>query len=74
MKDSGSRKNTTIGWIRENGETIEDREYADQKYFELILNLWISYVNYSGDTYFPALQEELLLDFEKYEAEEKARQ
>ena len=74
MKDSGSRKNTTIGWIRENGETIEDREYADQKYFELILNLWISYVNYSGDTYFPALQEELFLDFEEYEAEQKARQ
>ena len=74
MKDSGSRKNTTIGWIRENGETIEDREYADQKYFELILNLWISYVNYSGDTYFPALQEELFLDFERHEAEEKAKQ
>ena len=73
MKNSGSRKNTTIGWIRENGETIEDREYADQKYFELILNLWISYVNYSGDTYFPALQVELYLDFEKYEAEERTR-
>ena len=67
--NSGSRKNTSLRWVRENGDTVEDREYADKKYDEVILNLWVSYVNHTGDTYYPALQEELYLDFGKYEAE-----
>ena len=70
MKNSGIRKNTTLGWIRKNGETPEDREYAEKEYLDKILNLWISYVNYSGDTYYPPLQKELLLDFEKLEEEQ----
>ena len=69
MKNSGIRKNTTLGWIRKNGETLEDREYAEKEYKDMILNLWISYVNYSGDTYYPLLQKELLLDFERLEEE-----
>ena len=73
MTTSSSRKNTTISWIRKNGETPEDREFAEKKYYEAILSLWFSYVNYSGDTYYPALQEELYFEFEKYEAEEGAR-
>ena len=70
MKNSGIRKNTTLGWIRKNGETLEDREYAEKEYKDMILNLWISYVNYSGDTYYPLLQKELLLDFERLEEEQ----
>ena len=70
MTNSGSRKNTTLSWIRKNGETVEDREFAEKKYYEAILSLLFSYVNYSGDTYYPALQEELYFEFEKYEAEE----
>ena len=72
MTNSGNRKNTTLGWIRENGDTPEDREYANKKYDETILNLWVSYVNSTGDTYYPALQDELFLDFEKNEAENKS--
>ena len=70
MTNSGSRKNTTLSWIRKNGETVADREFAEKKYYEAILSLWFSYVNYTGDTYYPALQEELYFEFEKYEAEE----
>ena len=70
MKNSGIRKNTTLGWIKKNGETVEDREYAEKEYKDMILNLWISYVNYSGDTYYPLLQKELLLDFERLEEEQ----
>tara|TARA_B100000287_G_scaffold213042_1_gene201137 strand:+ start:127 stop:348 length:222 start_codon:yes stop_codon:yes gene_type:complete len=73
MTNSGSRKNTTLSWVRKNGETAEDREFAEKKYYDAILNLWFSYVNYSGDTYYPALQEELYFEFEKYEAEESNR-
>ena len=29
MTNSGSRKNTTLSWVRKNGETIEDREFAE---------------------------------------------
>ena len=72
MTDSG-RKNTTLRWILENGETAEDRQFAEKKYYDALLSLWFSYVNYSGDTYYPALQEELYFEFEKYEAEESAR-
>ncbi len=68
--ENQSRKNTTIGWIRQNGESIEDREFADEKYYELILNLWAEYVNYSGDTYYPPLQNELFLDFQIFEEED----
>tara|TARA_Y100000739_G_C20222249_1_gene290571 strand:+ start:104 stop:325 length:222 start_codon:yes stop_codon:yes gene_type:complete len=73
MTNSGSRKNTTLSWVRKNGETAEDREFAEKKYYEAILSLWFSYVNYSGDTYYPSLQEELYFEFEKYEAEERNR-
>tara|TARA_B100001989_G_C24306443_1_gene348308 strand:- start:29 stop:250 length:222 start_codon:yes stop_codon:yes gene_type:complete len=73
MPNSSTRKNTTISWIRKNGETAEDRDFAEKKYNEAILTLWFSYVNYSGDTYYPALQEELYFEFEKYEAEARNR-
>ena len=70
---NSSRKNTTLRWVRENGETAEDRLFAEKKYYDAILSLWFSYVNYSGDTYYPALQKELYFEFEKYEAEQSAR-
>jgi len=73
MTSSGTRKNTTLRWIRENGETAEDRQFAEKKYYDALLSLWFSYVNYSGDTYYPALQEELYFEFEKYEAIEGDR-
>ena len=73
MKNSGTRKNTTLGWLRENGETPEDRQYAEQKYLDMILSLWISYVNHSGDTYYPPLQKELFLDFQIQEEEQSTR-
>ena len=73
MTNSTVRKNTTLGWVIKNGETPEDRAFAEKKYYEALLNLWFSYVNYSGDTYYPSLQEELYFEFEKYEAEQSAR-
>ena len=73
MVNSTVRKNTTLGWVIKNGETPEDRAFAEKKYYEALLNLWFSYVNYSGDTYYPSLQEELYFEFEKYEAEQSAR-
>tara|TARA_B100000886_G_C20358480_1_gene464105 strand:+ start:312 stop:494 length:183 start_codon:yes stop_codon:yes gene_type:complete len=48
---------------------LKDREYAEKEHKDMILNLWISYVNYSGDTYYPLLQKELLLDFKRLEEE-----
>ena len=73
MANSSVRKNTTLGWVIKNGETPEDRAFAEKKYYEALLSLWFSYVNYSGDTYYPSLQEELFFEFEKYEAEQRAR-
>ena len=73
MANSSVRKNTTLGWVIKNGETPEDRAFAEKKYYEALLSLWFSYVNYSGDTYYPSLQEELYFEFEKYEAEKRAR-
>tara|TARA_B100000575_G_C22761724_1_gene453315 strand:+ start:94 stop:336 length:243 start_codon:yes stop_codon:yes gene_type:complete len=73
MKTSGTRKNTTLRWIIENGETHEDRHYAEKKYLDKVLSLWISYVNYSGDTYYPPLQKELFLDFQIHEEEQSSR-
>ena len=51
MENSTVRKNTTLGWLIKNGETSEDRAFAEKKYYEALLSLWFSYVNYSGDTY-----------------------
>lgn len=73
MTNSTVRKNTTLGWVIKNGETPEDRAFAEKKYYEALLSLWFSYVNYSGDTYYPSLQEELYFEFEKYEAIEGDR-
>ena len=73
MTNTTVRKNTTLSWVIKNGETAEDRAFAEKKYYEALLSLWFSYVNYSGDTYYPSLQEELYFEFEKYEAEQSAR-
>ena len=44
--------------------TIEDREYADQKYYEIVFKLWARHVAKTGQTYYPPLQRELFADFE----------
>ncbi len=63
MKEE-TRQIRTLSYIRTNGETIEDREYADQKYYEIVFKLWARHVAKTGQTYYPPLQRELYADFE----------
>ena len=42
MNNSTVRKNTTLGWVIKNGETPEDRAFAEKKYYEALLSLWFS--------------------------------
>jgi len=57
------RQVRSIGWIRKNGKTTEDREYADLLYQELLLDLWYRRVAETGETYYPPLQNELLDEY-----------
>ena len=63
MKEE-TRQIRTLSYIRTNGETIEDREYADQKYYDIVFKLWARHVAKTGQTYYPPLQRELYADFE----------
>ena len=57
------RQVRSIGWIRKNGSTTEDREYADLLYQVVLLDLWYRHVAETGETYYPPLQNELLDEY-----------
>jgi len=57
------RQVRSIGWIRKNGRTTEDREYADMLYQVLLLDLWYKHVAETGETFYPPLQNELLDEY-----------
>jgi hypothetical protein len=57
------RQVRSIGWIRKNGRSTEDREYADMLYQVLLLDLWYRHVAETGETYYPPLQNELLDEY-----------
>ena len=57
------RQVRSVGWIRKNGQTTDDREYADMLYQELLLDLWYRHVAETGETYYPPLQNELLDEY-----------
>lgn len=57
------RQVRSLGWLRKNGLTQEDRAYAEQLYRETILDLWCRYVAQTGETYYPPLQNELLDEY-----------
>ena len=69
MKEE-TRQIRSLAFVRTNGETIEDREYADQKYYEIVFKLWSRHVAKTRQTYYPPLQRELFADFELQEDEE----
>ena len=70
MKEE-TRQIRSLSYIRTNGKTIEDREYADQKYYEIVFKLWSRHVAKTGQTYYPPMQRELFADFELMEDEDE---
>ncbi len=48
-----------LGWLRRNGETEEDRTYADKLYRRTLFDLWTRHVAKTGQTYYPPLDDEL---------------
>jgi len=57
------RQVRSIGWIRKNGLTEEDRLRAEKMYRELVMDLWYKHVAETGQTYYPPLQNELLDEY-----------
>jgi hypothetical protein len=57
------RQVRSIGWIRKNGLTDEDRLRAEEMYRELVMDLWYKHVAETGQTYYPPLQNELLDEY-----------
>jgi hypothetical protein len=57
------RQVRSIGWIRKNGLTDEDRQQAEKMYCEIVMDLWYKHVAETGQTYYPPLQNELLDEY-----------
>lgn len=57
------RQVRSIGWIRKNGLTNEDRQQAEKMYHEIVMDLWYKHVAETGQTYYPPLQNELLDEY-----------
>lgn len=57
------RQVRSIGWIRKNGLTDEDRQQAEKMYREIVMDLWYKHVAETGQTYYPPLQNELLDEY-----------
>ena len=52
-----------LGWLRLNGETAEDRDYAENIYQQILFDLWARHVAKTGETYYPPIQDELLEEY-----------
>lgn len=65
-----SRLNKTLGWLRQNAKTKEDKLFAEELHDKILLELYQSHVNHTGDTYYPPLQQELIRQFEVAEGYE----
>ncbi|WP_411869207.1 hypothetical protein [Vulcanococcus limneticus] len=57
------RQVKTLGWLRQNGISEDDREYAEELYRKTVLELWCRHVSETGQTYYPPLQNELLEEY-----------
>jgi hypothetical protein len=57
------RQVRSIGWIRKNGLTQEDRRRAEEMYREILVELWYKHVAETGQTYYPPLQNELIEEY-----------
>jgi hypothetical protein len=57
------RQVRSIGWIRKNGLTNQDRQQAEKMYREILMDLWYRHVAETGQTYYPPLQNELLDEY-----------
>lgn len=63
MPTEDIRQVRSVGWIRKNGLTEEDRRQAEKVYREIVLDLWYKHVAETGQTYYPPLQNELLDEY-----------
>tara|TARA_Y100001968_G_C19326748_1_gene702160 strand:+ start:923 stop:1141 length:219 start_codon:yes stop_codon:yes gene_type:complete len=70
MKED-TRNIRSLGWIRANGETLEDKNQADEIYFSTIFTLWARHVAKTGQTYYPPFQKDLIDEFELMEDEDE---
>ena len=66
-----ARSIRTLGWLRANGETKEDRDRADEIYYSTIFTLWSRHVSKTGQTYYPPIQKNLIEEFELMEVEDE---
>jgi len=57
------RQVRTVGWLRQNAITQDDRDYAESIYNKIVLELWCRHVSETGQTYYPPLQNDLLEEF-----------
>ena len=58
-----NRQLKRLGWLRRNGETTEDRSYAESLYRKILFDLWTRHVAKTGQTYYPPIQDELLEEY-----------
>tara|TARA_B100001093_G_scaffold238045_1_gene228070 strand:- start:1764 stop:1988 length:225 start_codon:yes stop_codon:yes gene_type:complete len=72
IKREDSRQVRTLKYLRERGSNATDREYADKLYNEILFTLWKRHLMQTGETFYPPMQKELLIEFELLEEEEIA--
>jgi len=57
----------SLRYLRNSAATAEDRRWAETLHDTMLLELWLQHVTESGDTYYPALAEDLLQSFQLME-------
>ena len=54
----------SLKYLKERANSYADRLWAEMLYEELLVKLWVQHVEYTGETYYPRLSDDL---FEVYE-------
>lgn len=50
----------SLRWLRLNGRTSADKNYAKQRYRQMLFELWRKHIADTGQTYYPMLREDLM--------------
>ena len=49
----------SLRYLKSNGNSVEDRRFAETLYYDILIDLWRQHVMQTGETYYPPLAEDL---------------
>lgn len=63
LRENEASEVHSLRYLKEHAQTLADREWANLLHDELLIKLWMQYVEETGETFYPPLSDDL---YEEY--------